>query len=151
MVDNVPIVDGVITYDFKHSHKIYMLIIRNALYIPTMQHNLIPLFLMRAGGMIVNDITKIHCNYNTPSDPFISFESNDFKIPLKLSGIFLYFYFRLAHVKELQECFKVFITRGSDNWNAHCEYFDKHNNAMTKFEDDIVEDYRSTDYANIDQ
>ena len=40
-----------------------------------MQHKLIPPFLIKAGGVIVNDITKIHCNDPTSSDHCISFKS----------------------------------------------------------------------------
>ena len=51
-----------------------------------MKHNLIPQFLIRAGGVIVNDIPKIHCQDPTSSDHCISFESKDLKIIMKLFG-----------------------------------------------------------------
>ena len=38
------------------------------LYIPTMQHNLMRTFLMKEGGVIMNDITKIHCKDPTSVD-----------------------------------------------------------------------------------
>ena len=68
IAENVPIFDGVIDYDFQYINKIYIYIIRNYLYIKTMQYNPITLFLMRAGGVIVNDIPKIYCNDPTSSD-----------------------------------------------------------------------------------
>ena len=40
----------------------YILIVRNALYMPSMDLNLIPPFIMRAGGVQVNDMPKIHCD-----------------------------------------------------------------------------------------
>ena len=46
IAENVPIFDVVIAYDFQYSHKNDILIIRNALYIPTMQHNLIPAIIL---------------------------------------------------------------------------------------------------------
>ena len=49
-------------------------------------------FLMRAGGVIVNDISKIHFNDPTSSDDCISFERNDLKIAMKFSGTFSYVY-----------------------------------------------------------
>ena len=63
IADNVPIVDVLIAYDFQYSNQTYILSILNDLYIPTMQHNLIPPFLMRAGGVVVNGAPKVHYNY----------------------------------------------------------------------------------------
>ena len=68
IAENVPIVDRAIAYDFKLSHQIYIWIIRNNLYIPSTQHNIIPPFIMREGGMTVNYIPKIYCNCPTSSD-----------------------------------------------------------------------------------
>ena len=41
----VPIVDAAIAYDCPHTHKTYLLLTRNALYVPTLEHNLIPPFI----------------------------------------------------------------------------------------------------------
>ena len=60
IADNVPIADVLIAYDFQYIYQTYILIICNALYILTMKLNLIPTFLMKAGGFIVNYIPKIH-------------------------------------------------------------------------------------------
>jgi hypothetical protein len=39
--------------------KTYLLIVRNALHVPSMQHNLIPPFIMREAGLVVNDVPKM--------------------------------------------------------------------------------------------
>ena len=39
---NIPIVDADLAYDCPFTHETYILIIRNALYIDSMKHNLIP-------------------------------------------------------------------------------------------------------------
>ena len=93
---------------------------------------------MRAGGVIVNDIPKIHYKYPTSSVHFMSLVNNDLKIPLNFSRDLSYFYSGLRHVKEIQECNKVFITPDSDDWNTHCKYFEKNENTMTNFEGNIV-------------
>ena len=82
-----------------------------------------------------------------PNYHCISFERNGIKIPLKLSGTFSYLYFLLPNVKEINYCDKVFITLDSDNWNPQCGSFQKNDNAMTKFEGDIMEYERRADYA----
>ena len=114
--DNLPIVDGCISYYYQYSHQTYILIIINSLYISTMHHNVIPLFSMREGGEIINNIPKIHCNDPRSNDHYISFERNDSKTPMKFSVTFSYFYFLLSYVKEIQDCYKLFITPGSDDW-----------------------------------
>ncbi len=46
-VKEVPIVDAAIAYDCPFAHQSFLLIIRNALYIPTKKNNLIPPFILR--------------------------------------------------------------------------------------------------------
>ena len=60
IAENVPIFDGAIAYDCPFSSKSYILIFRNALSIPSMESNLNPSFIMRMGGVVVNDTPKIH-------------------------------------------------------------------------------------------
>ena len=88
MAEGVPIVDGAIAYDCPYSNQTFILIIRNALHIPSMSHNLIPPFIMRAGGVIVNDVPKIHCADPTVNDHCIRFTGSDLRIPLQLTGTF---------------------------------------------------------------
>ena len=60
LVENVPIVDGAVAYDCPYTRTTYILIARNALHLPSMEYNLIPSFIMRAGGVTVNDTAKIY-------------------------------------------------------------------------------------------
>ena len=57
----VPIVDAVIAYDCTSSGETYLLVVRNALCVPTMYINLIPPFVLREAGFILNDTPNIHC------------------------------------------------------------------------------------------
>ena len=51
-LSKVPIVDAAIRYDCPYSGETYLLIVRNALSVPSMNHSLIPPFIMReAAGM----------------------------------------------------------------------------------------------------
>ena len=56
----VPIVDAAIAYDCPYLHKTFLLIVRNALYIPSMlDHNLIiPPFILREAGLEVKDTPR---------------------------------------------------------------------------------------------
>ena len=82
IASDVPIVDAALAYDCPFTNETYILIIRNALYIASMNHNLIPPFIMREGGVTVNDIPKTHCTYPSIEDHCISFKDTDLRIIL---------------------------------------------------------------------
>ena len=134
IASNVPIVDGAIAYDCPQTSQTYILIARNALYVPTMDNNLIPPFIMRHGGVTVNDKAKIHCVDPSEEDHYIIFPECELKIPLQLFGIFLYFHSRLPTVTELHECDKVFITPDSNDWNPNCLSFEQNERSMLDYD-----------------
>ena len=45
-LNNVPIVDAMIAYDCRRTNQVYLLVLRNALYIEDMDDNLIPPFIL---------------------------------------------------------------------------------------------------------
>ena len=47
----VPLVDAMVKYDNPYDRKTYILVLRNALYVPSMDHNLIPPFMLREMGL----------------------------------------------------------------------------------------------------
>ena len=81
---NVPIVDGALAYDCPYSGQVYILLVRNALHIPSMHHNLLPPFILRTGGVKVNDVPKTRCASPDVEDHSISFDDSKVKIPLQL-------------------------------------------------------------------
>ena len=54
----VRVVSAAVFYDSVHSDKFYVLVLRNALHIPSMQINLIPLMMMRLAGVVVDECPK---------------------------------------------------------------------------------------------
>ena len=56
----VPLVDAMIKYDNPYNGKSYILVLRNALHVLSMDNNLIPPFMLRELWVTVNDIPKIH-------------------------------------------------------------------------------------------
>ena len=78
----VPIVDAAVMYECPTSGKEYILIVRNALHVTAMEHNLIPPFVMREAGIVVNDIPKIHVTDPTIEDHSLYFEETIFRIPM---------------------------------------------------------------------
>ena len=57
----VEVVNAMVQYDSPLDGREYMLVIRNALCVPSMSNNLIPAFIMRENGIVVNECAKIHC------------------------------------------------------------------------------------------
>jgi hypothetical protein len=50
------VVDAAMRYD--RDWRLYILLIRNALYVPSLDHNLMPPFMMREAGVILKDTPK---------------------------------------------------------------------------------------------
>ena len=57
---NVPIVNDDVEYDCPWYQTTYILIARNILSVPSMEHNLIPPFILREAVLTVNDNAMIH-------------------------------------------------------------------------------------------
>lgn len=119
---HVPIVDAAIAYECPYSHKVVILLMRNA--------NLIPPFIMCEAGLIVNDTPKIHCDSPTVEDHSIYFPDANFCIPLQLNGIFSYFHTRNLSNDKVMNCDKLFITPDSTNWDPYSSHFGANEESM---------------------
>ena len=56
----VPLVDATVRYDNPYNAKSYIQVLRNALYVLSMDNNLVPPFMLREMGVTMNDVPKIH-------------------------------------------------------------------------------------------
>ena len=86
----VPLVDAMVRYDNPYNGNSYILVLQNALYVPSMNNNLIPPFMLREMRVTMNDMPKIHKEDPTVDDHTIMFKEMGFRIPLSLWGIFSY-------------------------------------------------------------
>ena len=135
--DDVPIVYATIAYDCSYSHMTYIMILRNVLYMPTLQHNLLSPFLMRQRNVIVDEKPKNHCKEPTSNNHCISFENNDLRIPLGLNGVFSFFHTRTPINEELIGCDKVFLTPDESQWNPYCTSFELTERSVLSYDSDI--------------
>ena len=78
----VPIINAAVQYECPYSGTLHVLVIRNALHVPSVRHNLVPPFMIREEGIQVNDTPKIWVNDPTTSDHSIYFPRN--KLPHSL-------------------------------------------------------------------
>ena len=116
--------------------------VRNSIHVTSMDHNLIPHFIMRADGVIVNDVPKIHCEDPVVDDHCVSFDHSDLRIPLQLNGVFSYFRTRVPTEREIHECEKVFLTPDSSVWNPYCQSYERNERSMLDFEGNMSEPSR---------
>ena len=114
--------DFELLYDCPYSLKTYLLIIKNTLHVASMDHNLIPPFIMKKAGLEVRSTAKIHSNDLCVSDHSIYDSETGLQIPLKLRGIFSYLKTRSITDDEIlnsQEYPTVYLTSDSSGCNPH--------------------------------
>ena len=129
----VPLVDAMVKYDNPYDGKTYILVLRNALHVPSMDHNLIPPFMLREIGVTVNDVPKIHKEDPTVDDHAITFAETRFRIALSLWGIFSYFpTSKLTH-DDLLNLNEVYILSPA-NWNPHSDAYSANKESMLDLE-----------------
>ena len=124
----LPIVDAVIQYDCNHSGVSYLLIIKNALYVPEMTNHLIPPFIMRECGITVSDTPKIHLDDPGVLDHSIQFPQTKLRIPLSLHGIFSFVPTYKPTESMLEDCEEVYVLTPS-RWDPHDSVY-SHNEAQ---------------------
>ena len=84
----VPIVDAVLGYDCPISGKTTLLVTRNALFVESMDHNLIPPFIVREAGLEVDEKSKVHAKDASKKNHLIYSHEIRLRIALQLEGIF---------------------------------------------------------------
>ena len=113
-------VDGALLYDCPYSGKSYVLVIQNAVHIPSMGNNLIPPFMMREARIMVNEKAKIHMEDPKDLDHSITFNSTGFWIPYR--GNFSYFSTWCPMREDLLAGHDVYILSPSE-WDPHSEVY----------------------------
>ena len=99
----IRVINAAVQYDCVYTGKSYILVIRNALHVPSMKHSLLPPFILREAGSMVNETPKIHVDEPTIDDHSITFPETGFRIPMSLWGIFSYFPMSKLTAATIQE------------------------------------------------
>ena len=129
----VPLVHATVRYDNPYNRKSYILVLRNALHVLSMDNNLIPPFMLREMGVTVNDIPKLHKEDPTVDDHAITFVEMGFRIPLSLWGIFSYFPTSKPTHDDLINPNEVYIISPS-TWNPHSNAYSTNEESMLDWE-----------------
>ena len=134
----IPIVDAAIRYDCPYDGKTYILVIRNALHVPSMTNNLIPPSMMREAGVVVKDTPKIQLDDPTVEDHSIYFHETNFRIPLQLWGIFSYFPTIRPTSQDVMESDEVYLLTTS-RWDPHQKAYSTNEDSMLDWEGNIID------------
>ena len=84
MMPELPVVHAAVAYDCTITGNSTILIINNALYIREMEHNLLPLIMMRLNGLLVDKCPKLLCPNPTIENHYIFFATGNTRLPLAL-------------------------------------------------------------------
>ena len=138
----VPLVDAVIVYQ-DGTGNVYLLVVCNALYVPSMDHHLIPPFLMREAGLEVNELPKIQSPDPTEETHSIFHRGTGLRIPLQLHGIFSCFSSRAMSQEEMVNWRTYPIinaTPGGPTWDPYNPVYAEEEAGFTDSEGNFIDD-----------
>ena len=137
-LDKVPIVDVAVAYDCPFQSKTYILLMRNCLHIPEIKHNLLPPFMIREAGHVLDECPKFQASAPSIQNNSIYIKEFDLRIHLNLINTFSYFQTRKPTAEELEGCDKIFITPDSTSWEPHSEHYSSNEEAMMNIDGEII-------------
>jgi len=121
-MDDVEIGDVAMAYDDPRTGVTYILVTRNALLIPTMDHNLVPPFLIREAGLFLDETPKHHAPTPSVTNHSIIDSDSGMHIHMELNGIFSYFLTCQLTLDEMEYWDRypvVYLTPDSDRWDPN--------------------------------
>ena len=135
----MPIVDAAIAYDCPRSEKTYILIVRNALYVESMEENLVPPFILREAGLIVNECPKQHRPFGeaTEDDHTIQHRGSGLKIAMKIRSTFSYFDTRKPTKDDFDVGIPILLTPESAEWDPYDQSFEEKEISLMNWKGEI--------------
>jgi len=118
-LQQVSIVDAAVSCNCPVTDKECVLMMHDALHVPAMTNNLMPPFIMREAGVIVNSTPKMQVKEPTIEDHSTCFEEQDFRTTLSLWGTFSHFPTTKPTERQLEECEDVCLLTPDGHWNPH--------------------------------
>ena len=82
-MSKLPVVDSIVVQNCPLTSESYILVMQNALHIPSTKHNLIPPLIIREAGLNVSEVPKIHWDEPTVEDHSIYDDVTKLRIPLQ--------------------------------------------------------------------
>ena len=142
MMERVEIGNVAMAYDCPYTGRTYLLFMPNSLLIESMDHNLIPPFLIREASLFLDETPKFQSTNLSQNNHTIYDEETGMRIHLQLSGTFSYFPTRKLTAHEEEHCDDypiVFLTPDSDRWDPQSSHYAEQEAAMIDHEGDIAQ------------
>ena len=142
VMEQVEIGDVAIAYDDPYSSRTYLLVMRNALLIPSMDHNLLPPFLVREASLFLDETPKFQSTELSRNNHTIFDDETGMRIHLQLNGTFSYFPTRSLTLDEQlnwDDYPVVYLTPDSTQWDPHATHYADAEAAMIDNCGDIVD------------
>ncbi len=102
VMEKVEIGDVAIAYNDPFSGETFFLVMRNALLIPSMDHNLLPPFVVQESLLFLDKTPKFQSTALLLENHTIHDEKTGLRIHLQLNGTFSYFELRSLTVEEME-------------------------------------------------
>ena len=142
VMERVEIGDVAMAYDDPYTGATTILIMRNSLLIDSMDHNLLPPFLIREASLFFHETPKFQSTDASLDNHCIYDEVTGLRIHLQLHGTFSYFATRALNDEEMAnwENYPVVnLTPNSDNWDPHSLHFADAEASMMDCNGEIVD------------
>ena len=130
--------NAALKYDDSYSGKSYILVIRNALHVPNMKNHLIPPFILREAGIVVNDTPKMQIVDPDVRDHSLYFKDGGIRIPLTLNGIFSCFDTTKPTSQIMNDCRDVYILTPC-KWNPHDTAYQNNEEQMLNYKGEMTD------------
>ena len=137
-IENIKIVDAVMAYDCPYRAKTFLLLMRNALHVPEFPLNLLPPFILREGGVQVDECPKFQSVELSVENHSMYCRDADLRIHFELNNTFSSFCTRKPTEEEFASCDKVFITPDSVSWDPYSDHFARNEDAMLDSNGDLM-------------
>ena len=134
----VDVVHALIAYDCNLTGKSFLLLINNALSIPSLDCCLINPFIMRLAGLHVDECPKFLSPIPSAVNHSIYLPEYHLRIPLKLDGIISYIPCRSPHSDEAMDVDSfVSITPRHDTWDPHVMTYSQQEESMMNYQGEV--------------
>ena len=135
----VDVVDAAVQYMSPYTNETIIFVLRNALEVPSMAHNLIPPFMIREAGVQVSSVPKIHVKDPSVDDHALYFKETDLRVPLSLHGVFSYFPTCKPSEETLMRDDNIVYMLTPEHWDPNTTVYASNEASMLDWEGNLVE------------
>lgn len=131
----VRVIDALLLYEDDISGEQYLLLIRNALSVPSMNHHLIPPFMMRLAGVEVDECAKFLSKNPSVANHSLYFPDEDVRIPMSIHNIFSYIPTRMPSTQDVEDLMdkQLELTPQLPQWDPQSDYYQQREADMVNY------------------